>query len=302
MKLLKEFHDGNFDLAIYGVGFEERATHCAKIYLQKKVKSIAIGYDINTDKFNYQKNKSFFTANGAEVYEGSDISCVNYLDKFLSTLDRGQPKNILLDITVMSRHRLAGLIFKLLDILPPKSKISITYSLSKFVEPPPGNTPIRSLGEILPQLTGALGDLSLPSAVIFGLGYEKGKASGVLNFLDPSDAYIFIPSSPVKKFRKLVVKNNSDLFDNIPSDNIFDYDVCDPYSTYLTLRSLVLSIKSHCRPLLIPLGPKILASLCVILGKELYPTLPVWRVSSDFEETPINRVASGIKIEYTIEV
>lgn len=301
MRILKDFCLDEFNMAIFGLGFESRAVTAAKKYREKSQCNLALGYDVNTDKFSYQKNKRFFQKKKTDVFEGTDNRVLEYLSEILRRLPDGR-LHILLDITVMSRHRLACIMCMLVDNLPPGSTLSVTYSLSKFIPPPIEPTPIKHLCEISEDLCGSIGDPSKPSSVIFGLGYEPGKAAGVLNFLESSYAYAFIPNSPVEDFKAQVKINNLDFFESVPKDNIFEYNVCSPYTTYLDLRSLIISLSEFSRPLLIPLGPKILASLSVLLGKELSPNLPVWRVSSDLLETPIDRSASGIEIKYSIQI
>lgn len=301
MKILKHPYTEDFDLAIFGLGFESRASRAATSYLGKYNESIALGYCINTDKFSYQKNKLFFEENKTKIFEINDQEVMSVIGAEIQG-KFSKPAHILLDITVMSRHRLAQTICTLIDMLPKKSTISVTYSISEFIEPPTLPTPIKHLCEISKDLCGSIGDPSKPSSVIFGLGYEPGKALGVLNFLEPNYAYVFIPNSPIDEFKKHVIKNNKDLLDSTPRENIFEYNVCSPYVTYLNLRSLTLSLFEFSRPLLIPLGPKIFSSLAVFLGKELFPDLPVWRVSSDFLETPVDRPPSGDEILYSITV
>lgn len=302
MKLLKNFHSDDFDLAIFGIGFESRSIDSVPELIKNARKSIAMGYSINTEIFNYQSNLSTFRSYGATIIEGDDTQCLAAAMPHIQKATRNGPANILVDISVMSRHKFSSLLYQIMQSLHKGSKLSITYSLSEFIQPPDDATPIRYLGEIIPPLIGSLGDLSMPSSVIFCLGYEPGKASGVVNYLDPDCVYLFIPNSPIPEFKQAVEENNSELIANTPESNIFEYDVCNPYSTYLSLRSLTLSIREFSRPLIIPLGPKIIASLSLILGIELTPELPIWRVSSELLEKPVDRKASGYKIQYTVEI
>jgi len=302
MKILKTFIGGEFDLAIFGLGFESRAISAFDKYGSNCSEILVIGYDINTDKFSYQDNKLKYSKSKANVIEHDDKSISRHVDDFLFKNDFDKPVNVLLDITVMSRHRLACIICRLMDSLPEHSTLSVVYTLSNYIAPPEEDTPIKHLCEICSQLGGSLGDPSLPTSVIFGLGYEKSKALGVANFLDSGFIYTFIPKSPVAQFEAAVTINNKDLLDSISSENVFFYDVCQPYSTYLDLKSLVQSLDKFSRPLLVPLGPKILAALSVFLGKELYPNLPVWRVSSGYTEMPIDRPASGVEVKFTFQL
>ena len=301
MKILTEFISRDFDIAIFGLGFESRSTSTIDTYINQSKKNIVLGYDVNTEKFSYQNNKERFEKLLAKVYETGDEKISSIIQSELHEIPT-TPLKVLVDITVMSRHRLAIVMCELFDNLPKGSIISVVYSISSFVTPPEDNTPIKYVREISPQLSGSLGDLSLPTSVVLGLGYEQNKALGVSNLLDAGFMYAFIPESPVGQFKEQVLNNNSDLLMTIPKDNIFYYDVCSPYSTYLSLRSLILAVREHSRPLLVPLGPKILSSLSVFLGLELRPELPVWRVSSGHAEIPVDRPPSGIESHYSIKL
>lgn len=302
MKILKESYDGNFELAICGLGFESRAIAAYLSAASKVNRLCVLGYNENTEFFSYQSNKCIYLKATSEVFEIGDSEVERIVKEKIYNEKIGVPINVMLDITVMSRHRLATVISLLVDALPKASTITIVYSLSVFIKAPEGTTPVKKVCEIANGFAGVLGDLSLPTTVILGLGYEKGKALGVSNYLDSWRDYIFIPTSPINEFEHLVRMNNCDLISSIPAEQIFTYDVTSPYSTYLDLKSLILNLEEFSRPLLIPLGPKILSALCVILGKELAPRLPVWRVSSEYLEEPVDRPPSGVEIKFTLQL
>jgi hypothetical protein len=302
MKIRKEAISNNFELGIFGLGYESRSVSAFEKYKSLIDNNIAVGYDTHTNCLHYQSNKTQFGVGCEDVFEGNNTKVFSKVHEFINTKDYITPINCLIDITVMSRHRLATLICFLIDNLPLRSTITIVYSLSSFVEPPEGVSPIRVVGEITEQLSGNLGNLSLPSSLVIGLGYEKDKALGVYNYLDSTYTFLFVPKSSEERFEAEVMKNNDSLFRSTPKSNIFYYDVSAPYSTYLDLKSLILDISDFSRPLLIPLGPKILSALSVIIGKELHPELPVWRASSEYNEVPTERPSSGTEISFTIDI
>ena len=60
MKVLKEAIWGEFDLAVYGLGYESRSTSIFSRYKESVQHSLALGYQNNTDVLFYQNNKSSF--------------------------------------------------------------------------------------------------------------------------------------------------------------------------------------------------------------------------------------------------
>jgi hypothetical protein len=302
MKIRKETHSESFDLAIYGLGYESRSVTAYQKYNKTSASKIVVGYDTHKECLFYEQNKLEFEGSDCDIFEEGNSKTFLLIEELLQKFKCGEAINCLIDITVMSRHRLATVICLLIDNLPQKSSITVVYSLSGYVAPPNEISPIRVVGEITEQLSGSLGDLSLPSALVIGLGYEKDKALGVYSYLDSTYTFLFIPRSSEVEFESEVLKNNHSLIQSAPKSNVFYYDVASPYSTYIDLKSLILEISDFSRPLFMPLGPKILSALGVIIGKELYPELPVWRASSEYNEIPTERPASGTEISFTIDI
>ena len=303
MKFYKENQVIDYDLAIFGLGYESRS-----IFIAQKIAvndSIAIGYCHHTDIFSYKENKKFFEEQHIPIIEvddsdSNDCQLHQILSEALENKSLEDQLNVLIDITVMSRHRLSLIIWFFLTRLKNGSKITIAYSLSKFIAPPTVAPPVKEIGPIIDDLNGNLGDLGRPTALVVGLGYEQNKALGAVTFIDPDIVYAFIPLSKELDFEKEVLEKNSDLLSEI-RDKTFKYHVHQPYSTYLDLKSFFLDLLKENRPIFLPLGPKVIAALATILGWELSPNLPVWRVSSKGCEEPFDRKPSHT-INFTIEI
>jgi len=151
--------------------------------------------------------------------------------------------------------------------------------------------PVKKVGPLIEDLSGGLGNLSYSTSAIFGLGYEQSKALGIYNYLEPDNAFSFIPKSLNIEFEDDVKTNNSSLLNSIPSEQTFYYNVYSPYDIYVDLKSLVISLSETSRVIIVPLGPKILSAVSLIIGIELYPDISVWRVSSLHSEEPVDRIA-----------
>lgn len=288
-----------YDLAFFGIGYEERARFVAE-NITKPKKSFSIGYKKNDKIFHYKKNLIFFEKINSSIVSFDDDNLDEDIDKLIKDIDFTVPVNVLIDITVMSRSRLSILISKISNNLIKGSKLTIKYSISSFIPAPTEVPPVRKIGEISKDFIGEIGDLSLPVSLILGLGYEKDKALGVYHYLDTNQAYCFLPKSPIKKFDDSIIENNYELLNLIDDEKKIHYSVSHPYSTFLDIKSLVIALKKQSRPLLVPLGPKIFAAMCSIIGSEF--NLPVWRVASNHQEKPINRPPSGEVVTLGFEV
>lgn len=299
MKVLKNYEVDLYDFMIIGLGYESRSIAAYLSHHQSCGSVMAIGYKENTDVLHYKENKEVLIAGGVSVYEKHDIELCDLLASF--DIYEKEIK-IMLDVTVFSRHRLALILDYLICNLCEKSIVTIVYNASTYVPPPDDTTPIKTVAEIAPQFSGMIGDLSKPTSLILGLGYEKGKALGVANYFEAGRDFLFLPMSNEERFEEFVRANNGELLNLVPDEDVFCYEVEQPYATYLSLRSLVLETLDCSRILLVPLGPKILAAISVIIARELHPKLPVWRVSSNHTEKPVERAQAGGPIYLSLKV
>lgn len=290
MRLLRSANNKCFDLAIYGLGYESRSTFAYEKYKEVSTSNFVLGYVSNQNVLSYQKNKKLYIKESEIVeVECSQISAL-LLEK-VNIVNELQEAHVLIDITVMTRHRLALVLSFLLKNLKKGTSITICYIASKYVCPPKGMQPVRKVGPLIEELSGGLGNLSYSTSAILGLGYEQSKALGIYNYLEPDNVYTFIPKSLNVEFEDDVKKNNLSLLNSIPMEHTFQYDVYSPYDIYIDLKSLILSLSETSRVIIVPLGPKILSAISLIIGIELYPEISVWRVSSLHSEEPVDRIA-----------
>ena len=129
-----------FDLAILGLGYESRSVYSYQSNENIIDKAIALGYSAQTDQLSYPDNKTFFDKHRVPVVEGKDREIFSYIEKVICELSR--PINVLLDISVLSRHRLATIMLMFIEGLLEGSQLTITYSTSEYNPPPEGTTPI----------------------------------------------------------------------------------------------------------------------------------------------------------------
>lgn len=299
MRVLKSYEVDSYDFMIIGLGYESRSVAAYLEHHESCESIIAIGYKENTNILNYQNNKDVLISGGVSVRECND----NELFDLLASLNIYDAEvKVMLDVTVFSRHRLAFILDYLICNLFENSVITIVYNASVYVPPPDDTTPIKTVAEIAPQFSGMIGDLSKPTSLILGLGYEKGKALGVANYFEAGREFLFLPMSNEERFEEFVRANNDELLNLVPDEDVFCYEVEQPYATYLSLRSLVLEALDYSRVLLVPLGPKIIAAISVIIARELHPKIPVWRVSSDHTEKPVERSQSALPIYLSLKV
>jgi hypothetical protein len=302
MKIMQFTNVAQYDLAIVGLGYESRAITVCSDLCKSETKIIALGYDQNTEDFSYQENLKFYKSLEAEILEGSDEYIYKCIFDNVNINWTDEPIHCLLDITVMSRSRLATIIVFLIENLHKNSTVTICYELAEYTEPSGDLSPIRYVGPIADSLSGTIGDINLPSSIVIGLGYEIGKGIGISNNLDTEKTFLFIPRGKDTRFENKVISNNKLLIDDTPKNHIFYYDISNPFKTYVDLRETMLAIMDITRPVIVPLGPKIFSALCVIFSKEMDCEVPVWRVSSEHHETPVDRKSSGNRFYLSLTI
>ena len=300
--IMRDTPQQDFDLVILGLGYESRSTFTMK-NRKFDCECIALGYSKHCKAIKYPENKAFFKGENVTIFEGDDGDVFDFVRE---TLERvSSPRNVLLDISVLSRHRLSTIMVMLLNGgLPKGSTLTVIYSISKYVSAPTESTPVAKVAPITEALSGPLNRLDKPLSLIIGLGYEKNKALGIFNYFDCKSDLVFtlIPESKENLFRKDVEKNNRALLSTLTPNHILEYDTHDPYNTYLDLKAIFKGIEEYTRPIVIPLGPKILSAISVVVALEFHPFMPVWRVSSEHTEEPVDRKPSGDQICFTVEL
>lgn len=170
--------------------------------------------------------------------------------------------------------------------------VHFIYSSGKFVAPPSEVVQNQSIGPIGAAFSGLLSTPELPPEIVVGLGYETGKALGAVEYLQCSDLWLFVPVSSEPRFEDEVQRVNKLLLEQVGTTRTVRYRVEDPAGTYADLRSVLMGMSNRANPILLPLGPKIFALICLLVAMEDKST-SVWRASQGQYEVAVPREASG---------
>jgi len=263
---------------------------------------VAIGYSYFQDAFDYQINKETFLCGGVVVRETDDQGLVPALRELLELEQLGASPTILLDISVFSRHRLCRILWFLFGNLPAGGRIVINYSVAEFVGPPSSGYPVRQFGPVIEELNTLPGRPSLPISVIVGLGYEPEKALGAVGVLDPGTVFFLVPLGVDSRYEDSVRLSNQALLASYGTRSHLTYSIAKPYSTYIDLKGLVSRLRLESRVMILPLGPKVLSAISIVLAWEYFPDVSVWRVSSEEAEIPVNKKSSGAVVEFLVQI
>ncbi|AVP97527.1 hypothetical protein C7S18_10110 [Ahniella affigens] len=296
IRLKRPTVQSEFDLRIYCCGYESRCTSVLEEFPQHQGYGFAVGYGYLRE-LAFEKNKAEFERRGIEYCEVSDIDFFDWLIKKLRTLGNKERIRVLVDISCLTRLRLGAVVqafaqFGTIDA-------SFAYSLAKF-SPPGDNIELNEFVEpVSPFFSGWTGELDKPAALICGLGYEKMRAIGVVEHLEPADYWLFVPRSPLSDYDHEVLATNSNLLDSVSVGHVIDYRVSDPIDALGRLMSLTGVIRSKMRCSILPLGPKLFA-LCAMLVGVHFRDVSVWRASSGQHANPRDKIGSGVVVNLSV--
>lgn len=203
--------------------------------------------------------------------------------RFSSRGEVGTPISVLLDISSMPRSVIASVMAIIEDMASTRRiDVVVAYCLAKYTPPVDHNLANKTVRPVHPSFTGFAIDAGLPVAAIVGLGYEKGKALGAVEYIQSSDWWVFVPTSEETKYLKKVNEHNQTILNVIGADRRFEYSIHSPLLTVTQLESLISNLFSTHKPVLLPFGPKIFF-FCSLLVSMVHHHCAVWHVVG---ETP----------------
>lgn len=266
-----------YDALLCSLGYETRSRTVAE-GLGGDFQLHALGFT-HSHVEAYRENRAKLVEMGAEVAEMNDEGFGEWVGGWFAETPH---RHVAVDISSMSRPRIAATVQALRRCPNPDVIVDFLYV--------PQKRPRRrlraidattSLGPVLPDLAGWAADVDQPLMVLFGLGYEPIRAAGAIDELDPYLAIPFFPKGPNSKFIKDVTNANTDVFELSVVSDTRDYQLDNPFACFVELDSLisVYAEREGYRSLLLPLGPKIFALVCILVSVVRDPPTPVWRIS-----------------------
>lgn len=282
-----------FDIFLAASGFESRATNAMRFIALAAVKSkVAFGFE---DRRNDQRddNDRLFKSKGVTILEFHGNTCSQIADcvqQLISAVERSTIR-IFVDYSSMTRSWYAGIISAIRSI-SSRVRIECYFGYSPAIfEPAQPTAPNESVSPI-PGF-GSLDAMDRPTALIVGLGYEKDRAIGLLEYLDPAVCFALMTDPVIDPgYQRSLMTNNHSFLAAIGRGNLFTHPLDDLQRTSQLLLSLVWGLKDDYRVILAPLGVKPFSLLCLLLAMK-DPDLDVWRVTSGTKSGVQTRAAIG---------
>jgi hypothetical protein len=282
-----------FDLFVGASGYESRATFaCSRLDLAAIRTRVAFAF---TDRITHRReqNDEIFARAGVEKILASGDSCKLVREQVRQLLEsvEGEIVRVFIDYTSMTRSWYAGALEALQSVQNKKLiECVFSYSPAKYTSPR-GSSPNAVVGP-LPGFCG-LDVPDKPSALIIGLGYERDRALGLFQYVDPAIAFAFYTDPVLEpQFLDVIEANNATILNLLPKENIYTHPLADLQRTGDLLLSLCSALRDDYRIILAPLGVKPFSLICLLLATR-FRNIDVWRVSPGTKSPPQEREALG---------
>ena len=283
-----------YDLVIAACGYERRSRQLTDMSISCNLK-FAVGYGTN-ETLSFASNRMTFEKHGYKFVALEDASYRTWLRDQLSDASR---RRVLIDISCLTRTRLAVTVEVVTE--SPLAAVDFFYSLAAFSKPCLTEPQNEYLGPVSEYFSGWAGEYGKPIAVVSGLGYEYTRALGLIEFLDPTDIWLFFPESPIAAYDEAVSDANAILIEDVEGSRLVRYEVMDATSLVRDLSSLVAALRTTHRVVILPLGPKVFALSALLVGTA-FRDVAVWRASAGKFAEPSDKESSEINTIFRVSL
>lgn len=288
-----------YDLIVTASGYESRARFVAE-WIGSQVDSscscIVLSFEEHLNESARPQNDAVFKRLGYKSFlcrGRSDEEVYRVVASAFENLRGIREPRVLVDISSMTRAWYGAIVRSLLALhLGCSANVYFTYTSAEFVAPPDDYPPNRIVGPV----AGFTGNTlpTKPTALVLGLGYDKDRAIGLKDQLDPQLTILFY-ADPAGDSRYVphVREVNSALFNEVNDECIFAYPFVDASASFRLLESLCNGMTHDWRVVLCSLGPKVFGLYCFLVAA-LNRDISIWRVTADLHEVPFDHKACGI--------
>lgn len=288
----------DFDIIICSSGYESRASFLAKTLSSKGIKlKFVLSFIDQKDAPNRKSNDDLFSKFGYSVIENGKDS-TEFINKILPAiylLSSNESVNVLVDYSSMTRTWFSAFVNSF-QYLSTNVRIFFSYTVSKFAKPIPFISPSIKFDPI-----PGFNNLTIPdkpTALIIGLGYEKDRAAGLIEYFDAEEVFLFLTDN--SEYKDFIMDANDNLIKQVKPDNIIPYPMYDIVYTYTILSNLCRELADDYRIIIAPCGPKPFSILSFICGIQL-GFVDIWRIGGINDPYKENRLPSGRTIIFSLE-
>lgn len=280
------------DLFIAASGYETRATSIPKKFQHLKCKKIAFGFKEHSRDLSRPANDKYFKEHNFSLIIQKSHATPDFT-KIFEAFDL-ERIHVLIDISVMTKDWYHGLLKYLHKFLDFKHfHLRIVYCPALY------NEPGRLKKKITIQKFTFLDEfLDRPkekkkTAMILGLGSEKGISNKVFEQIQPDLSYLMYADPAVeKRYVEDVLVSNHEMINKTPIRYLKGYPLTDTEKIFRILLDIILPLRQAYHIIIVPRGPKIFSLLSMVLqisypDVELY--YPAYKVNQIKDRKPYDR-------------
>lgn len=288
------------DLFVYCIGFERRSRFFAEVFDPESDRVVAVKYSSGQilsfcENLKFAEDRKFRLV--SDVAGQVESALTAYLHRLRSS---GCKPVVTVDVSAMDRSIMARILLATINGIEEGEQLRIVYAPAEFRQPDLNLLPIRRIGAVHADLAGEVSGPDMGRALLLGLGYEYGVSLHVLDAHEPDISFIFRPIGFDERFASSVKEANFGFDFGERNYEIIDYHLSDVAALYDEISRLVVAMKHDTAVVGVPLGPKILSAIMILVGIVHRPRLSVLRysmASTDFHrDVDAARVRTGIVV------
>jgi hypothetical protein len=239
---------------------------------------------------------------GFAVRISSDSEFETIVRQELGELDRQGRCRVVVDVSSMSRTRIAALLLAVHSIEWMKScDLDLIYFPGSYVSHKHQYEPLEYFGPCHGRLAGWPADPDLPLALLIGLGTEPRRADGVVEMLEPDILAVYMPVGDEPEYLDELRAENRRVLE-VGGEPVL-YPLRDTEQTYASLLATAAQLASRARVVMVPLGPKIFCAITIAVALSVGPEVGVWKASAGQRVEPVDVAAAGspmhLRIRFT---
>lgn len=287
-----------FDILICSSGYETRASFFAEKISSKAIKKkYVLSFNDQKKVTTRKKNdKVFESLKFTFIDSNKDQSeFIDFFMQQISRLDKNDKINVLIDYSSMTRTWFASFVNSF-QYLPNNVVFYFSYSVAQYTSPIPYFSPSIKF-EPIPGFNN-LSIPDKPTALIIGLGYEKDRASGLIEYFDAEEVFLFHTNNG--DYMNSIKNANKNLMLQVDRDKIIPYPIYDIEYVRTILTNLCSELSNNYRIIIAPCGPKPFSIISFIACMQL-GYIDIWRISGENDPIKENRIPSGDIIIFSIE-
>ncbi|MBP1631346.1 MAG: hypothetical protein H6Q15_2239 [Bacteroidetes bacterium] len=285
----------DFDLIVTSSGYETRASYFVNnsgldISLIKN--KYVLNFTTDTSSTTRIENDHIFLSNNfisISCSGSSSKEIIHLIDESIKKINKNHVY-IIIDYSSMTRIWYGAIIhyLKTQENISKTIHLIFTYTEAEFLTPPDEEPETINFSPIK-----GFCNLSIPAkptALIIGLGYEKKRAFGLMEYFDAEVVNYFLTEN--SQYTDEVLSRNKEILENIDEECIFPYSLSNLLLTQMMLHDLCDSLSQNYRIILAPCGPKPFTLLSFIVASK-NDNIDLWRISAKEGSHFVDRKPTG---------